>query len=261
MNEHNYKKRFGQNFLTKAGWATKLVSFAGIKTKDILIEIGPGQGIVTKKLLATGNEVFSCEIDQELFQYLEKRFALDENFHLITEDILWWNFSKVVKNKPYRVIASLPYNIAKKVINLFLMAKNPPKSMALIVQKEVADNYTATAPDSTFLGLAASVYSNIKYCETIPKEDFRPEPKVDGGILLFESIKPITKNPEKFIKFIKAGFSAPRKKLSSNLNNIGYEKSKIEKLLETMTLSQAARPQELTLTQWLEIYIKTTNER
>jgi len=261
MDEHNFKKRFGQNFLTRLSWADELIHLAGIKPGDLVIEIGPGQGIVTEKLLAPGNEVFACEIDYELYPVLEEKFSQVENFHLVAEDVLSWNFTAMTGKKPYRVIASLPYNIAKKVINLFLTSKYPPQAMALVVQKEVAENYTAAAPDATFLGLAASVYSDIKYCGTIPKEDFNPEPKVDGGMLLFSRKKPVIKEPEKLVRFIKSGFSTPRKKLSSNLNNIGYLKSGIEKLLKDMHLKETARPQELSLEQWLQIYTHVTNAR
>jgi 16S rRNA (adenine1518-N6/adenine1519-N6)-dimethyltransferase len=251
--QHNFKKQFGQNFLQHAVWVERLVDSADLTSEDLVVEIGPGEGVVTERLAQCAKQVLSLEIDPELIPVLNEKFQNYDNIKIIPEDILQWDIS-ILNGKKYKVVASLPYNISKKIINLFLRAENPPIEMALLIQKEVAYDYVAKKPDAKFLGVVAQIYADIELTTTIPRNAFFPMPKVDGGVLRFTNIKPKVEKPEELIKFIKIGFSAPRKKLSGNLANLGYDKQELEALFLKLNFSATARPQELDLSDWQELY-------
>ncbi|WKZ28212.1 MAG: 16S rRNA (adenine(1518)-N(6)/adenine(1519)-N(6))-dimethyltransferase RsmA [Candidatus Dojkabacteria bacterium] len=247
---HNFKKQFGQNFLRNTSFVIDLLTASGISKDDHVLEIGPGDGSVTEYICESAASITAVEIDAELIDSLNSRFSAYPNFKLINQDILSFNESDNFANKDYIVVGSLPYNISKNIIRKFLTSKNPPKRMAVIMQKEVAEDYTANTPRSSFLSNFASLYSEPKYICTIPKEAFEPTPKVDGAIVLFEITQPRFNNPEKLLSFIKIGFSSPRKKLSSNLANVGLDKNSIETELAKLGYSKTARASEITLDSW-----------
>lgn len=253
--QHNFKKQFGQNFLQHAVWVERLVDSADLNDQDLVIEIGPGEGVVTERLAQSAKEVMSLEIDSELIPVLNEKFQAYDNITIVPTDVLQWD-EKSLGDRKFKVVASLPYNISKKIINKFLLAENKPQQMALLIQKEVAYDYVATKPNAKFLGTVAQIYADIELTTTIPRNAFFPMPKVDGGVLKFTNIKPKRENPEELIKFIKIGYSAPRKKLSGNLANLGYDKSQLEALLVKLNLSATARPQELDLNDWQALFAK-----
>lgn len=253
--QHNFKKQFGQNFLQHLEWVERLVEAADLDKNDVVIEIGPGDGVVTERIAQSAKKITSLEIDDELIPVLNEKLQNYDNIEIVPIDVLQWDQTSL-GDINYKVVASLPYNISKKIINKFLTSANPPIQMALLIQKEVAYDYVAKKTNATFLGTVAQIYADIELTTTVPNNAFFPMPKVDGGILKFTNIKPKTKKPEELIKFIKIGYSAPRKKLSSNLANIGYQKADIEKTLTALNLSATARPQELDLNDWQELELK-----
>ena len=249
MTDHKFKKQFGQNFLQHAMWIEALVEAADLTKEDIVIEIGPGEGVVTERIAQSCKEITSLEIDTELIPVLNEKFSSYTNIKIIESDFLQ-NDLAFLKGKKYKVVASLPYNISKKIINKFLRSENPPVQMALLIQREVAMDYVSHKPDAKFLGTAAQGYADIELTTTVPSNAFHPEPKVDGGILKFTNIKQKYPNLENLLKFIKLGYSAPRKKLSGNLANVGFDRTQVENILLALKLSATARGQELDLNDW-----------
>lgn len=253
MVDHNFKKQFGQNFLRNDVWAEKMTSYLDIQEDEMVIEIGPGQGALTEKLLETKAQVFSIEIDKELLPFLNTKFADKPNFNLINSDIMELDIeSKGPKH--YKVCGSLPYNISKNIISKFLLAKNKPQKMVFIIQKEVAEDYSAKAPKSSFLSNFVQAYSDVTYKNTIPRTDFYPTPEVHGGIIAFENIKEKLLDPEKLIRFIKLGFSQPRKKLSANITSLFLNKQKAEEALTSIGLKDNIRPSELSFLDWRNLH-------
>lgn len=253
MFEHEFKKQFGQNFLTNVKWIVDMLSAAEINKDDQIVEIGPGAGALTEFLIEQAQRVIAVEIDYDLVDYLREKFEQYDNFEVKNADILEVNIKRLTKNEPYKLIGALPYNISKKIIRRFILEDNKPESATFIIQKEVAKKYTAKAPKASFLSTFASIYANVEYLGTIPKGEFNPVPAVDGGILKFTNIKPKVENHVELNKFIKLGYTQPRKKLSKSLSNYGYEKAATEANLEKMGLSANARAGELTLDNWLEL--------
>jgi len=251
MSSHFFKKSFGQNFLKYKSTAEKIISYLDFNTKNI-IEIGPGAGILTEKLLDKNFNVISVEIDKLLYEPLQTKFESFNNFSLIKADILEFNIEDLALGD-YSVIGSLPYNISKKVISKFLSLENQPKEMVFLVQKEVAKNYVAMPPKATFLSNYVRIFGEIEYLLTIKKEEFFPEPKVDGGLI---KIIPKNKaNNNNIIKFIKNGYRSPRKTLVNTLSSIyKIDKMKLINFLLEHKLNGTVRASELTLKEWKLIY-------
>jgi 16S rRNA (adenine1518-N6/adenine1519-N6)-dimethyltransferase len=252
MNDHNFKKQLGQNFLIDIASVIDFVEAANIKAGEQVLEIGPGDGAVSDQILQKKAQLTSIELDSDLIPVLNERFQSYENFKLINADILKTDLTKLNLKPGFIVIGSLPYNISKQIINQFLKSALKPSRMCFILQKEVAYDY---AYKGRFLNILAQTYSEeITYLKTLPAHYFFPEPKVESAIIKFEKIGNKFKEPEKLLKFVKIGFSAPRKILSSNLANAGYDKASVEAQLKKLGLSQKSRAGELDFNAWIELY-------
>lgn len=248
------KKRLGQNFLTEVTVINKLVAAAAIEPGQTILEIGPGTGNLTEKLIETGNKVLAIEKDQEMIATLQTRFAGKTNFELRRGDILW--FDETTVTPPYKVAANLPFYLTGALIRKFLESKNPPESMTVIVQKEVAQRVAATPPDMNLLAAATQFYAKPEIISYISKGCFWPAPKVDCAILKLTLYpKSGERSNAKFIKIffavMRAGFSQPRKQLGGNLAK-GLKKSKaeIEAVLKRNGIYSKQRAETLTMENW-----------
>ena len=257
MEQHQFKKQFGQNFLKDDYWAMTLVKSAEINSNDIVIEIGAGHGIVTKELAKYAKKVYALDIDISLIGYLDKMFKDTPNVEILNQDILTWDFLKIIKGQKYKVVSSLPYNVAKKILRIFLTSINSPEVISVIIQKEVADNYLATAPKSTFLSNFVNIYSDVTFIEDIPSYAFYPEPKVQSAIICITKHEISVPDPKKLLSFIKLGYGNPRKMLLNNLSKvINKTKDELTKLFKEIKINPKARPENLTLENWQSLYNK-----
>lgn len=234
---------------------------------DLIIEIGPGDGAVTKELLKTEAQIISVEIDYDLLPRLITSFGKNNNFKLIHEDILKVKLAEQINEntKSIKIIGSLPYNISKQIIDKILKANSTELkdsrakiSLAVfIVQDEVAKIYSAKAPKATFLSNYAGLFADVKKLESIPASQFYPRPKVNGGILLFNLFLEPVKNSYEISRFLKKIFISPRKTLANNLKNLGQAQFSAENLQLVFTklnLSATARASELLPETVLALY-------
>ena len=197
------KKSLGQNFL-KSEPALNMMCEAGeVSDKDTVLEIGPGKGALTKKLLEKAKRVIAVEKDHELFEFLQEKFV-DEikngKLELINGDILEFDPTTyyLLLTTSYKLIANIPYNITGAIFKKFLSSSFQPEKMVLLVQKEVADRVVARAPGNkksggkeSILSLSVKAYGDPKYIMKVHKRFFSPSPKVDSAII---SISNISKN-------------------------------------------------------------------
>lgn len=223
--KHSFQKKWGQNFLRNDRFAKLLVEAANISAEDVVVEIGPGDGRVTNLLLATGAKVLAIEVDYSLLANLIKRFGNNENFQLINKNILETDviseLEKLGWGNNFKVVGSLPYNISKIIIERLITNKIQPQICSFIVQEEVAQDYSAKLPKASFLSNWVQLYADVKKLESIPKSQFVPAPKVNGGILQIIPHKKYSEEEIKEIsKIIRVAFSNPRKTLWNNLRNI-----------------------------------------
>lgn len=248
------KKSLGQHFLTSRGAIATIVDSADLNEKDIVLEIGPGKGVLTEALLKKVGTVIAVEKDYELFLWLGIQFANEirnKKLILLNEDIL--NFEP---KGDYKLVANIPYNITGAIIEKFLSAKNQPSLMTLLVQKEVAERIVAKDNKESILSLSVKAYGEPKYIQTVKAGSFNPPPKVDSAILQILNISRNKFNPpaggakiseEKFFKIVKAGFAHKRKTISNNLKEFKINEEK----LNTCGVKLIDRAEDLTLDQWL----------
>ncbi len=250
------KKHLGQNFLKSGKALRDIVLAAKISEKDTVVEIGPGKGALTEKVLESAGKVIAIEKDTELLPLLEERFEEEiknKKFILKEDDILTFDLSKLPKK--YKVVANIPFYITGAILEKFLESKNQPECMALIVQKEVAERIVARDGKESILSMSVRVFGEPKFVGKIPARYFSPEPKVDSAILLIENIKNTLKDKDKdkFFKFVKVGFSQKRKTLLKNLSGIGIKREDLESKFKELNLDLNIRAEKLNLTDWLSL--------
>jgi 16S rRNA (adenine1518-N6/adenine1519-N6)-dimethyltransferase len=256
---HHAKKSLGQNFL-KSQPALRMMCEAGdVDASDIVVEIGPGKGALTEKLLAAAKKVIAVEKDRELVLILKQKFAAElrsEKLILIEDDILNFDPKKYdLDAHAYKIIANIPYNITGAIIKYFLSETVQPALMVLLVQKEVAQRIVAADKKESILSLSVKAYGTPKYVMKVGKKYFSPSPKVDSAIL---SIKGIGRNnfrsmsEEKFFAVVKTGFSHKRKVLRKNLEAIA-PKEMIDSMFEKLDIDQKTRAEDVALPIWLAI--------
>lgn len=258
---HNFKKKFGQNFL-KSDKFPKILFNSVAHSKDITyIEIGPGDGAVTKNFLEAGLNVIAIEVDYDLIPKLLRRFNGVENFDLINQSVLDVDLHRELTqrnaSKNLVVYGSLPYNISKKIIEILmefsLRSEYEISEMSFIVQEEVAKDYCAKAPKGSFLGAISEQQYAVRKLQSIPAREFFPTPKVNGGILHFTN-----KNFEGSIELlteikntINIAFSSPRKTLYNNLRNATkYDVERIKQMFSEFDIKETARPSEVPYNLW-----------
>lgn len=259
-------KSLGQNFLIDENVVDTIVDSANITNKDLIIEIGPGLGTLTSKLLEKAGKVICVELDPKMVKILTERFKLYTNFEIINEDILKVNLKEIIeKNKKEglesaKVVANLPYYITTPIIMKLLEDKLEIESITVMIQKEVAERLAETpgGKETGSITYAIWYYTEPKIVLEVPKDSFIPEPEVTSSVIKFN----ILKNPriqvedeKKFFKTIKIAFMQKRKTLVNALVNGGLFKNKedAEKCLETLGIDKKIRGEKLTLEQYNEI--------
>ena len=256
------KKSLGQNFLESASVLEKIIVASNINQNDLILEIGPGTGNLTEKLLSLSESVLAVEIDKRCVEILKKKFEKKKNFSLINEDILKFDFCRYLKenftsHSSYKVVANIPYYITAPILRALLEAPKSPEKIILMTQKEVAQRIIEGPGALSLLALSVQYYAQAKKLFDVPKEAFFPVPKVDSAVL---EIIPLPKNEinEKersdFFRIIRIGFSAKRKTLSNNLSNgLHLNKTAVENALREIGLNEKARAQELAIKDWIDL--------
>lgn len=267
LKKYNIKanKKLGQNFLIDDTVIEKIISSAEIEKNDLIIEIGPGLGTLTSKLLEKAGKVIAIELDERMIKILTDRFKLYNNFELINEDVLKVDLKKLIFENAIdegkaKIVANLPYYITTPIIMKLLEDKLNIASITVMVQKEVADRITAKPGDKLSGAITYSVnyYAEAKEIVLVGKESFIPSPEVDSKVIKLQirDVPPVNiEDEEVFFKVIRASFMQRRKTLINGLTNSGLIKDK-EKLLQIfkhMNLNAEIRGEKLTLEQFAEL--------
>ncbi len=255
---HHYaKKSLGQHFLKSVPALKLMVSAARLEKKDTVLEIGPGTGTLTAKLLETGAHVVAVEKDRDLMEHLREKFANEiasGQFELIEDDILKFDIEKHFKT-PYKLAANIPYYITGAIIRQFLETKRQPECMVLLVQKEVADRIVARDGKESILSISVKAYGIPKYVGKVAARYFSPPPKVDSAIIAVENISKKrfgTLTEEEFFTVVKAGFAHKRKLATKNLA-LGLKRSDISEIFAQIGIPEKARPEDIPIDTWFAI--------
>ena len=257
-------KDLGQNFLIDDNVIENIVEAAEINEKDFVIEIGPGLGTLTSRLVEKAGKVIAIELDKKMLQILNDRFALYNNFSLINQDVLKVDLNELIQkenaqNYTVKIVANLPYYITTPIIMKLLEEKLNIDSITVMVQKEVADRLTETPGGKNTGAITYCVYYYAQPQEvlTVPNTSFVPEPKVNSEVIKLNIRKepPVVLKDEKmFFKVVKASFMQRRKTLLNGLANSGIvSKEKLKEILQELNLSDNIRGESLSIEKFAEI--------
>lgn len=254
---HNFKKRFGQNFLTDKNLLSSIVRDAEISKTDTVIEIGAGAGALTRPLSDAAKMVYSFEIDKDLEPVLLEEFKEESNVKLIFRDFLELGEDEILKltNGEYKVVANLPYYITTPIISKLLELSVPPKSITVMVQKEVAYRLAANEKSSSYGYFSAylSYFGKVKILREVSRKMFTPSPNVDSAIVKIDvNNSSIDKG---FVTFLKNVFRMKRKTLLNNISSsYNISKDEVIKRFSQTKYSETARADQLSSTDLYEIY-------
>ena len=244
-------KALGQNFLIDKTVLKKIIQSASLKLSDIVLEIGPGTGILTRELAKKAKKIIAVEKDKKMAEILKNNLNDFQNIKIINADILKLKNLKLPKD--YKVAANLPYYIASPVIRKFLELKTPPKLMVLMVQKEVGQRICAKPPRMNLLAVSVQFYGKPEIIDYVPKKSFWPQPKIDSAIIKITPYNKYKKETDSklFFRIVKAGFSQPRKQISNNLEAVlKLNKKEIMLWLSAQKIKPSQRAESLSVAEW-----------
>lgn len=257
MIDHKFKKQYGQNFLMDKNILDKISSSICPSENDLIIEIGPGSGNLTKKLKEYKANLVCFEIDKTLDKYLN--LLVDAKTKIVYEDFMNVNLDEFVKKYNYEniyVIGNIPYYITTPIIEKITFSNIRVKSLLLMVQKEVADRLSSTNGNREYgyITVLLNAFYDINKLFNVNKNSFYPVPNVDSAIIKLDSKECNILNFEKFNRLIKNAFRFKRKTLKNNL--IGYDLELINNLLGEYGFSLSNRAEDIPV----EVYINIANK-
>lgn len=254
-------KEFGQNFLIDGEVLETMVQAADLKKDDVVLEIGPGFGVLTTELAERVGRVVAVEADRRLVGILREVVADFKNVEIIESDILKFQISDLrFPNYGYKVVANLPYQITSAALRKFLENESRPSEIIVMVQKEVAERICAPAGEMSLLSLSVQFYGQPEIVATVPRRAFWPEPEVDSAILKIFNIQEVSEknkkeiSPENFFRLAKIGFSARRKQLQNNLaGGLRLSNKTVQDILVKLGFDQRIRAQDLSIEDWIRL--------
>lgn len=260
-------KKLGQNFLIEDNVIEKIVESSSLTSEDLVIEIGPGLGTLTKELLEKAGKVICIELDNRMISILKDRFFMYKNFEIINEDVLKVDLNKLIREnkekdqiKNVKIVANLPYYITTPIIMKLLEERLDIESITVMIQKEVADRLTELPGGKSGGAITYTVYYYAEAEEllTVPNNSFIPEPEVESEVIkLTLRKKPVIEvtDEKKFFELIKVSFMQRRKTLLNALSNSTFNisKEKMEQVLKDLNIDTRVRGEALSIEQYAEI--------
>jgi len=253
------KKSLGQNFLVDAHVLKKIISAADISPDDLVIEIGPGLGALTRELAANARQVVAVEIDRRLIPALEETLAGVSNVSVIQGDAMKLDLSEVVGESKFKVCANLPYNIATTLTINMLSSSPKPAVLTLMIQREVCDRLLASPGSKSYgaLSVIRDYLAEGERAANVPSNSFLPRPAVDSAVISLRPKPPALSGAAEalFFAVVKAAFAKRRKTLANCLSSsdIGIGKQAAHDLLERLSLRPDARGEALTTAQFIDL--------
>jgi len=257
------QKKLGQVFLKDKTIIKKIIKAGKVESKDQILEIGPGRGILTKALLKTEANIVAVEKDQELVEFLKSFFKDKQNLKIIHADIrdllktnqFYTQYS--ILNTQYKVIGNIPYYLTSHLLRLLLENPINPSLIVLMIQKEVAERIIAQPPKMNLLSASVQFYAKPEIICYVPRTAFSPKPKVDSAVIKIIPNLVIARSEatrQSFFKIIKSGFKQPRKLLINNLSkNLNLEKTYLQKMFLQLNMPINTRAQNLSIKQWISL--------
>jgi 16S rRNA (adenine1518-N6/adenine1519-N6)-dimethyltransferase len=246
------RKGLGQHFLVDKPSLEAIMDAASVSKADIVLEIGPGLGVMTRPLTQTAGHVVAVETDHTLAELL-RRDAPD-NLEVVEQDILEFDIHRLPKG--HKAIANIPYYLTSKIFRLLIESANPPSVMSMLIQKEVAERIAAPPGKLSILALSVQYYGKPEIVRIVERHKFWPSPDVDSAVIRVTLTGPaFPADPHKLFRLIKAGFGEKRKQLKNALaGGLNLTSDYAVELVAAAKLAPNARAQELDLTSWKRLY-------
>ncbi|ACB83645.1 16S rRNA (adenine(1518)-N(6)/adenine(1519)-N(6))-dimethyltransferase RsmA [Natranaerobius thermophilus] len=272
------KKSLGQNFLVDGNIIQKIIAAAELKEQDIVLEIGPGLGTLTRDMSFYVNEIFAIELDQRMIDILQETVGSCDNVNIIHNDALKLDYqelisdfiefspaqlqckSKQINPKNLKAVSNLPYYIASPLVLKLAKEKVPLSVMVLMVQREVADRFTASPGSKNYgaVTVLLDCFYEVEGVFNVPKTVFYPQPRVESQVVKLTKRSEAKINDdyqEDFIKFVNQAFNSRRKTLVNNILSIFTgEKSELSQILENNGFSAGIRGEQLTVDEFAQIF-------
>jgi 16S rRNA (adenine1518-N6/adenine1519-N6)-dimethyltransferase len=244
----------GQNFLIDSKYLDAAIEAAAPLEGKTVLEIGPGMGVLTRKLSKVADEVIAVEVDGRMISILKTMCLKCTNLTVREMDIRKFDPTDI---GDYKIVANLPYYLTTHVIRKFLEEKNKPEQMVVMVQKEVAERICARPNKMNMLGISVQFYGEPTLITVVPREAFYPTPQVNSAIVrinLYGSPLFTDVDPDRFFRLIKAGFGEKRKQLINSLSVLGKDREELVRLLKLSEIDPQRRPETLSLSEWHIFY-------
>jgi 16S rRNA (adenine1518-N6/adenine1519-N6)-dimethyltransferase len=260
-------RRMGQNFLVDRGVLAEIVAAAAVQAGETVIEVGPGLGILTAALaeaVGPAGRVVAVELDKRLAPYLQTVYAAAPQVTIMQQDILRVAPDDLVGEKPYAVVANLPYQITSAAFRHFLEAAHPPERLTVLVQREVAHRIAAQPPEMSVLAEAIQFFAAPRIDGNVPPEAFVPRPEVHSAILtLTVGAPPLPRERWRgFFSLVQAGFGAKRKQLHNSLTDrLRLPREAVSALLDAAGIDGMRRAQTFSLEEWLALERAAVEQR
>jgi len=257
-------KRLGQSFLINKNILDKIIQEGELSNKDMVLEIGPGFGVLTARLLEKVRKVVAIEKDKRLFEFLNKEIK-NKELKIINDDVLKIRIKEYrLRNMEYKIISNLPYQITSPVLWKFLHnVETPrwdvskPELMVLMIQKEVAERIVSKPGKMSILSVMCQFYADCEIVTNVSRGNFWPEPEVDSAIVKFriKNSESRIKEEKRLFQIVKIGFSAKRKMLKNNLSNgLKIPQESVKNALKKAGLNEKIRAQELSVEDWIKLF-------
>lgn len=249
------RKGLGQHFLIDEEVLKRIVASAELSAGDVVLEIGPGLGMLTGELASKARRVVAIELDNKLAAVLKEMLASFNNVAIVNADILDLDPAQLIpKQTGYKVVANLPYYIASAVLRHFLEASLKPKTMVVMVQKEVAEAIAAKPGRMSLLSVSVQFYGQPEIVDYVPAHCFYPPPEVDSAVLridLYPRPAVAVADEKGFFELVRAGFTASRKQIGNSLaQGLDMPKTEVLSLLAKANIISQRRAETLNLEEW-----------
>ncbi len=251
-------KKLGQNFLIKRGIVDEIVHAAELTVGEPVLEVGPGIGTLTQGLAQSGADVTAIELDRRLLEVLDTTLASYDNVRIIHGDVLKLDLPTIMNQKPFKVVANLPYYITTPIIMSLLESKLPIERLVVMVQKEVALRMVAKpgTKDYGALSVAVQYYTEPDIVLDVPPKSFLPAPAVTSSVIrcVLRDKPPVDVIDEKLLfRVVKAGFAQRRKTFSNTMKTTGLTRDRIEELLAKANIDGQRRGETFTLQEFADV--------
>jgi 16S rRNA (adenine1518-N6/adenine1519-N6)-dimethyltransferase len=249
------RKSLSQNFLTDPEALDAIVAAAELRPGDRVVEVGPGLGVLTRRLLAAGASVLAVEVDARLAEYLRRELYGVGRFELIEADALDLHPRELFPGEPFKLVANIPYHITSPLLHAFIEGERPPELTVLLVQLEVAERVAAPPGGMSYLSVFAQNVAAVEIVARVPAAAFEPAPAVDSAVLRLRRrptpVVPAGEDRPPFYRVVQAGFRQRRKQIHNGLSReLPVDREAVTAALERCAVTPDRRPQTLTVEEW-----------